>query len=395
MSDARVRIDIEEREDTRNGIPGFFLIARASEPEDFPDYLAAQYPDYPFVYLLQDINFVQDAAFVRVASIADLRESGITFSKSGDQYRTNTYTKFFGTVEELLAAEEILIRDLRTLYSDIKTLFTYIQTSKTRSSYILPDYVEDTVNTLIKNLIAKRQGITSALTKHSLVLQMIDYLTVNLQAIQIQNEDINKYLAETDIDCNKLSGAELSKFTASLQNLLDTTTQWNTFYDSTFSRFWRLGTTTANYRGILTDPELPGFFPDDSTYMTQFLGIATQLSAVLDEANKDQVITMSVNAETLRVLVQNCKAYLKVGIDKILTVDKLEKVQDAINQNASNFNRELERLTAEKNSLSAQVEQLKGEIQDIEVQLKKLVPTIDLNKPENFWAVNVNINTTA
>ncbi len=220
MSETRVKIEIEEREFTKDGVPGFFLTVRVFEPEKFPEYLANSTPENCFVYQLPDINFVQDVTFLRVANISDIKELPTTYEKSGDVYRSNIYSKFFTTIEELLAAEEILLRDIRALYSDIRTLFTYIQTTKRKNTYVLPDYVEDTIKTLIESLLAKRRLVTELSTKYSIINDVIlPFLETKIASLEQQSEEISKHLNEIKAQKSLKWNIDLNTFTSVLEEL--------------------------------------------------------------------------------------------------------------------------------------------------------------------------------
>ena len=399
MSDSRVRVDIEEKEDTRNGVAGFLLMARVSNPEDFPEYLQGVSPECSFVYNIPDINFVQDITFTRVASIADLRELPVAFSKSGDTFRTSTYSKFFTSIEELLAAEEILIRDLRSLYSDIKTLFTYIQTSKQRTSYVLPDYVEETVDTLINQLLSSRVELTTALAKYSLIeTTLLPSLEFNMEAVKLQLEDIDYYLSQIKAQMSMKTVSDTSAFASNAETVADSAAKWAEYYAATANMTIDLTAINATYKGIIDDPNLPigldDYFGKDNTYMEQFQDIYDRTALLIKKATDSQV-EVTVEESSLIRFVSATNIYKGIAMQRIVAVDKFEKVQEAVKANQAKLEQTKSTLTNEKNTLAAQIEQLKGEIQDTEIQLKKLVPTIDITNPQNFWSVNVNITTTS
>ena len=399
MSDSRVRVDIEEKEDTRNGVAGFLLMVRVSNPEDFPEYLQGVSPECSFVYNIPDINFVQDITFTRVASIADLRELPVTFSKSGDTFRTSTYSKFFTSIEELLAAEEILIRDLRSLYSDIKTLFTYIQTSKQRTSYVLPDYVEETVDTLINQLLSSRVELTTALAKYSLIeTTLLPSLEFNMEAVKLQLEDIDYYLSQIKAQMSMKTVSDTSAFASNAETVADSAAKWAEYYAATANMTIDLTAINATYKGIIDDPNLPigldDYFGKDNTYMEQFQDIYDRTALLIKKATDSQV-EVTVEESSLIRFVSATNIYKGIAMQRIVAVDKFEKVQEAVKANQAKLEQTKSTLTNEKNTLAAQIEQLKGEIQDTEIQLKKLVPTIDITNPQNFWSVNVNITTTS
>lgn len=413
---ASVEFKFNSKPHKRGATNGFIFTASISKPTEFPDYLKAEHPERAFIYEVTDINNSEQSKFITVASVEALKETPYAYSKVGDQYRTNSYTKFFQTVEEVLAAKELLIRQVRALYSDVNTLFNYTNSSASDSTLILPDFVEQKVNGLIKDLISKRFDIRELETKIKILAgTALPTLNHSIAVAQGQNnvvEDIIEYFSGID-----LSDVTFSQMITEIEYLRDFLLDFSGYADDLQLVIKRLRDTIRHSK----------VYVDNTTALAQEAVVVTKKSANtsgLSEVVLDSMVTMegtyaAVSREMNEILnktegtsnvvyvpgtlyqhkVESLIRTLRVLSDarvfSSVQLDALNKMDSSIDSNIRELKKKKNKIEKEVVDYKEQIEIFKGDTQVLEGELLKLVPSIDLDHPESYWFVQVDINLGA
>lgn len=384
IDQATVKVTFEQSEVANADQTNFQLTVKVSDPDDFPLYLRDEYPDYPFLYQVQDLNTVDEAPFQRVATINDLRTYGTTYQNVSDYFRRNIYTKRFETAEEMLGAQELITRNLRTLYSDINTLFNYISTIDATSEITLPTYVETKVDSLVTQLKELRYEVQENQTKVQLIEKtVLPILEFNLETVVTQSEVVSSiisYITGFSIDLPNLDVLQVSldnidtKFIEAEDAITTFNSKLTQIQTSANNALVSAEALSANVQG-----QLRLNLQDITLNHTQALATVTFDKAFLRS-------DLAVSRRAIRTL-------RNINLSQVVETDELLQLQDLIKVNENKIREKIDISTREVAEYKATIESLKADIQTVEAELVKLVPSINLGRPEDFWAVNVIIET--
>jgi len=408
---ATVKFSFKQKAYRQGDISGFLFEAKLSEPEGFPDYLKDNAPHKAFVYKVMDVTDSSQASFARVASVEDLKELPFNYSTTGDEYRVDTYATFFPTIEEVLGAKELLTKQLRFLYSGVNTLFTYVDSAASDSTIILPDYIETKVSGYIKDLISKRYKVKDLQTKITLLENTVKpTLAFDKEAAESQRDvltEIITYATETPF-----TAVETHEFNGALNNLTSLVTNIEVLLHEANTDAATLESTLTTVNNTLSD------LRQDSA--GQLATLQAMSPADRDVAAIDKIESALFSYGTMDLSMRDCtikaagirnaainpgaayrsyvssvknalKRMLDVNIFQTVKLDELQKIGDLIKDGHKKVLSKIVETDNEIVKYKEEAEILKGDIQILEGKLLQLVPSIDLDHPESYWFVQVDI----
>lgn len=409
---------------TLNGTTGYLLRAEVNTPKGFTKFMKERDPHYCFVFTPTDLNSVDNISFNRVATIQDLESLSTVPTQVGVSFRKNVYSKFFESVEQLLAAKQKIMDDVRILYSDLNSVFTYVNRVITNETMTMPDLVEDQINTYITDLINKRTDRSNIEALISVIEDTtIPYLTEQVSYFQLSRDFMQDILNEyntMNINVN-ITGSlnfvnnmrdsfeqiKSNVNTISSSGLL-MQTSLNTLYGSTSAVEATTAVQVASIKAYVDDllaaGSISGTIHDNlidslDNLETDVTDSTTTLKSNVDTSNTSWAVNALPDLFTdYNVFNASIKPAL-LGLETVRNimensntkVETLKLLLRRINNHISKVNAIISGKNAELDDYKASLEVLKGEIQIVEANLRRLVPTIDIDNPQYYWLVNVNI----
>ena len=391
MVQASIKAVFNTKETTSQGVSGFFLTVEVSDPVNFPEYLKNNYPDYPFVYEAYDLVESKDPTFLRVATVGDITKFGTIASGTAVTFRKSTFANFFETMEKVLAAQELLLQNLRSLYSDINTMFTYISTQNQNFTVTLPNYVETKVSDLITQLLQKRRNITELNTKISLIDNVVlPELQNHLASIETQDDlltDMKAYMQTlvSQAGAVTLMQTQLGQMNQQLEGAAYEVDKNNSGL-ATINNHSQTVTNMVNQYAVSGDIS--------PTAQAALNAVTTPLTEASNNTMKTSFFNLTPINAMMGTVMKGIHQVVKIDINQLMLMNRIQTIQDNINYNKVLLNKKQDEANKEKAGYIINVETYKGDIQFLEAELKKLVPSIDLTYPESYWFVKVNVTTS-
>lgn len=424
----KLKTSITSAADPSGGTRQFTLKIVIEEESPFDESVSDMTPSACFLY-------DRDSVFSRVCTLDDFLTIKAGIQQDGT-YRLSSFTRTYNGYNAPAAEQKDLLAKITTFYNNLNTyVASYADQAQTVKEYILPDYTDDRLDSLIARwravkvslmgkeaeLAVKKGPYASALDQAKM---LADELRKASEKIFILNKRTIANHAQLDSAADTLDKAR--------STLLDFRLLSQTQYQTADSQSASITQLEEAVSSLFTDPDLfPGSDDMDAALAGEkFRTILTRLRAVkvanmsLKESYNEAVIpalteagiaSSLINTGTLGVspgLTPGTAPVTLTGLDLKFSFDKITSLlgtlrlinmdeytaeaeisalKDAITNVCNTIDTQRSALDAEIEALDAAVETDKSTMQALEAQMKQIRPSIDLSNPETAWFLTVNI----
>ncbi len=381
-------VDLQRKE----GKTGFQLIASASIGQVFHEEIRPLKAEYCFVYKATNQNTATKAEFVRVATIRDLKDYSTAPGQAGDLYRSNTFSEFFNNIADTLANKSLLRVAVYQLTSDLNNIYGYAAYEQIDETVVLPTYIEGEVDGMIETLNGykyKEQEIAERIKLiNTVTLPLLEYQkNINIEQFDIMDklyattsnfsvdlptlDNFGKIVdtlasdmaaAKDSLDDQAVQVAEMSSHIVSLENTL-TSAFVSSNKGSIGTEIDSALRSTSILKSKSTNIPVNSFTMPTTIALSAKAGVMKRVSSAMKNFNMD-VLVAQLDMETV--------------------LNMLRKQRDRTITHIEEAKTELVQLKNDR-------EQTRRKIQEIEVELRRRIPTLDLENPQSFWAVKVNV----
>ena len=385
-SRVQLSIDHDEKRDA-SGQPAFVLSITATDPEGFPPYLDGTDPHCCFVYQRGSLNVLNEAKLVRIATLDDLKTVPVETGYVGGEtlFRSNTFSQSYGSDANMLLEQETILRSLFVLYQDIRTLYSELVNTKRHETYLVPDGYNDQIDSYIQQLL-------------------------NYRAAKVQKEELWKAVTEVTIPAMQLQASLLQRMndlTDSVQNVINDEssnitpklTQGLTATNSLQDTFEGADTYLTADKKRKTDTTSLAAEIESLAHSLPTSDIANQIISDAQDIqekmtpHQDYFITLGNLTAIRQNIAPAMGLFRQLDAHKIIQMTTITNLKAILDNKFSTVTQQIKAKQAEADKMQLDIELTKKNIQTIEGRLKVLMPSIDLNNPDNKWSVLVNIQS--
>lgn len=363
-------------------------------------------PECCFIYSKTDAG----VRYGGVCKVADFLQYSDDTAKS--KYRSNTYSKEYDDCNTALADQKDISNQLTTFYNNLNTYIeSYADQSQSRKIFVLPDYTENRLNSLIGTWRALKYRIAERKTELSMKEGVWLPSLQTFKMLVKQLSDATNEIA--DISAGELSDYEKFNGVATAWgDLIDKVQQLELEYEEDAQRdlaleglMRSLGDSVksmVNQANIVVS----GTGSDSSSTATpDVIPMTVELTSQQDKVLGDlrtAMISLKKSTKIDTSIFTGFQASLRtimpvLGRLKVLAQVKFSQTQtiksmvDAILVLSKKVDKQISDTLQEIEELKAAIEADKSSMQAVEAQMKQIRPSIDLSNPESAWYFTVNI----
>lgn len=421
----KLRTSITSSADPSGGTRQFTLKIDVTEESPFDESISDMSPAACFLYDQNDV-------FARVCTLDDFLT--IKEGRRTGSYRLSSFTQVYNGFNAPAAEQKDLQSKITTFYNNLNTyVASYADQTQTIKEYIIPDYTDERLDTLIARwravkvslagkeaeLAVKKGPYASAmnqakiladeLKKASEKIFILNKRAVDKHAELDQATDTLDKARSTLLDFHLLSKLQLqttqkqaSNITM-LENSINNLITNPVFNQNATNQAIRDSNMQAINRSLNAIKSANMALEDNYTQAStpQLTGTNSIASGLINSGTLNtpglNPVTMPVNLTGLDLKFSFNKITSLLGTIKLINLDEfdasseIKALKDAITNVCNTVDNQLETLDAEIEALNASVEADKSTMQALEAQMKQIRPSIDLANPETAWFLTVNI----
>lgn len=362
----------------------------------FDNSIAGMSPTCCFLYRRAGDD---SAEYQGVCTVAQFLE--YTADSSQTVYRSNEYKRSYTDYNTPVSDQKILIEKITAFYNNINTYVTsYADTSQSTKTFILPDYTEQRLDSLISTWRTLKLRISARESelevKQSVWLPALMAIRVTTGELRNAADKLKNYGISDNIHAFIDAGDagygldwlakqldSLSRCKESNAGLVPLLTTQIDFIRQKFNSY---------VSAVVPDNTSP-----DDVDVWKKAAADSVYSAIKDAWLTNQQ-SRDMEIPGLSELKQ-CVALIKPALDdmRLLSQDNysdladITAVKDAVKNMLNQIDVKIDQANNDIEELKGRIEADKSSLQAVEAQMKQIRPSIDLTNPESAWYFTVNV----
>lgn len=364
------------------------LIFKVTDPSGYPDTIAERRPEACFVYSRTKPSEPLENPYERICSLDDFMTIPYATETSGEReglYRSNQFHMEYADYNSSLQDQTLLESLVWAFYNNLDNYTLPYSGKEASRKYTFPDYERS----LLDSLIAERRKLILENEEERLIIEVIQEKILPLISSQeLMQEELQEAADLLFEHTKKWADAVINMAAVrdAMMNLRGNMHILNTQLANNMATFTN---SFSQLNGLNTDVN------NSSASDTDKLNLSKNINIIRNIVNPAMHEDLMVDTATMRGLIRTMLPALahiqEVDEEGFTDYAAVENMINIIKKFGDTLKSTLAKKEAEINMRSENIQRRQKKIQDIETELRKIRPSIDLNNPESAWYLTVNV----